>query len=139
MISLIPYGSRSMDNFFDAFERSLFPDEPRHTAFRTDIRDEGDHYLVEAELPGFRKEDIDLDLKDGVLTISAKREEKTEEKDQNGHYVARERRLGTFRRSFDISGIEENEISAAYEDGILKLTLPKEGAKRTESRKISIQ
>ena len=73
---MIPYTRRSnssMMDLFDELERSMFGESGRRTpVFSTDIRDEGAHYLLQADLPGFRKEDIDLDVKDGVLTISAK-------------------------------------------------------------------
>lgn len=142
MYSMIPFGHRtnSLNSLFDDFERSFFPAEARQLpAFRTDIKDEGDHYLLEAELPGFRKEDIDLDLKDGVLTISAHHDETVENKDENGRYVCRERRTGSFARSFDVSGIQEDAIGAAYENGVLKLTLPKLGEPEPQSRKIAIE
>lgn len=75
---MIPYTNRnssSLMDLFDEFERSVFGESGRRLpAFSTDIRDEGDHYMLEAELPGFRKEDIDLDVKDGYLTISASRQ-----------------------------------------------------------------
>ncbi len=142
MYSLIPYGgqSRQLSDLFDDFERSFFPTDRRQLpAFRTDIKDEGDHFLLEAELPGFRKEDIDLQLQDGVLTISAKHEETVESKEDEGKYVCRERRYGSFQRSFDVSGIREEGIGAAYDNGILRLTLPKLGEEPPQSRKIAIQ
>ncbi len=83
MYSMIPFGrmNTSWNDLFDDFERRMFPaDRGELPAFRTDIRDEGDHFLLEADLPGFRKEDIDLHLQDGVLTITAKRQEEQEEK-----------------------------------------------------------
>jgi len=141
MYSLIPFGrGGSLNSLFDDFERSFFQNEGRRLpAFRTDIKDEGDHFLLEAELPGFAKEDIDLDLKDGVLTISARHDETVENKDDNGRYVCRERRTGSFARSFDVSGIREEDIGAAYDNGVLRLTLPKQGEPQPQSRKIAIQ
>lgn len=141
MYSLLPFGrTNNLNSIFDDFERSFFPAQRgQMPAFRTDIRDEGDHYLLEAELPGFAKEDIDLDLKDGVLTISAKHDETVENKDETGRYVCRERRTGSFTRSFDVSGIREDAIGAAYDNGVLKLTLPKVGEPEPQSRKIAIQ
>jgi len=139
---MIPFGryNNNLNSLFNDFEHSFFPTEARQLpAFRTDIRDEGDHYLLEAELPGFRKEDIDLDLKDGVLTISASREETVENKDDDGRYVCRERRSGSFSRSFDVSGIREEAIGAAYENGVLKLTLPKRTETQPQSHKIAIE
>ena len=143
MYSLLPFGrytNNSLDNFFDDFERSFFPTQRGQLpAFRTDIKDEGDHFLLEADLPGFKKEDIDLHLQDGVLTITAKHDETVENKDEGGKYLCRERRVGSFTRSFDVSGIREEDISASYEDGVLKLTLPKQGEPEPQSRKIAIQ
>ena len=136
MYSMIPFGrSNSLISLFDDFERSFFPAQRSgFSAFRTDIKDEGDHFLLEADLPGFKKEDIDLHLQDGVLTITAKHDETVENKDEGGKYVCRERRVGSFTRSFDVSGIREEDISAGYEDGVLKLTLPKQGEPQPQSR-----
>ena len=108
MYTMIPFThmSRSFNDLFDEMERSMFPaqQQGRLPAFRTDIRDAGDHYLLEADLPGFRKEDIDLHLEDNVLTITAKHQETAENK-QDGKYICRERRVGSYARSFDVSGI----------------------------------
>ena len=138
---MIPYTNRnssSLMDLFDEFERSVFGENGRRLpAFSTDIRDEGDHYLLEAELPGFRKEDIDLDVKDGFLTISASREESGETK--QGGYLCRERRSGSFSRSFNLDGIQEDGITASYNDGVLELTLPKRQEALPQSRKIAIQ
>ena len=143
MYSLLPFGrytNNSLNSLFDDFERSFFPvDRSQMPAFRTDIKDEGDHFLLEADLPGCRKEDIDLHLQDGLLTITAKHDETSENKDENGKYVCRERRVGSFTRSFNVSGIQEDAISASYENGVLKLTLPKQGEPEPQSRKIAIQ
>ena len=141
MYSLLPFGrytNNSLDNFFDDFERSFFPaHRGQLPAFRTDIKDEGDHFLLEADLPGFKKEDIDLHLEDGVLTITARHDENKESKD--GKYICRERRTGSYARSFDVSGIREEDIGASYDNGVLKLTLPKQGEPQPQSRKITIQ
>ena len=140
MFGMLPF-DRSDSNIFDTFDnfaRDFFrksnADLP---AFRTDIRDTGDSYVLEAELPGFRKEDITLDLKDGILTITAQHGETIEQKE--GSYIRRERRYGSFQRSFDVTGIEEGGITAAYESGILSLTLPKAKPAEPEVRRIAIQ
>ena len=142
MYTMIPFThmSRSFNDLFDEMERSMFPaqQQGRLPAFRTDIRDAGDHYLLEADLPGFQKGDIDLHLEDGVLTITAKHQETAENK-QEGKYICRERRVGSYARSFDMSGIQEEGISAAYENGVLTLKLPKQGEVIPQSRKIAIQ
>lgn len=141
MFGMIPF-ERHENNLFDAFdnfERNFFGSTPSATTFRTDIRDEGDKFVLEAELPGFRKEDIQLHLKDGILTVSAQRTVSSEEKDQKGNYIRRERRFGSFARSFDVAGIDEESISAAYQDGILELTLPKAKPAAPAVRQITIQ
>lgn len=141
MYSMIPFGRMSSDwnDFFNDVERTMFPASHRQVpAFRTDIRDQGDSYLLEADLPGFTKEDIDLHLQDGVLTITAKHQEETQE-GEGGKYICRERRIGSFARSFDVSGIREEAISASYDNGVLKLVLPKQGEEQPQSRKIAIQ
>lgn len=142
MFGMLPF-ERSDNNLFDSFDnfaRDFFrksnTDLP---AFRTDIRDDGDHFTLEADLPGFNKEDISLDLKDSILAISAIHQESDEQKDDKGNYIRRERRYGSFQRSFDVTGIDQSGISAAYQNGVLTLSLPKERPVEPESYKIAIQ
>ncbi|BDF68364.1 18 kDa heat shock protein [Oscillospiraceae bacterium] len=142
MFGMLPF-ERSDSNVFDTFDnfaRDFFrksnADLP---AFRTDIRDAGDSFLLEADLPGFNKEDISLDLKDGILTISAVHQDSSEEKDDKGSYIRRERRYGSFQRSFDVTGIDESGITAAYQNGVLTLTLPKARPVEPETHRIAIQ
>ena len=138
MFGMIPFDRRD-DNLFDIFDnfQKKFFDNSNASlpAFRTDIRDQGDKFLLEAELPGFNKEDISLELKDSILTIKAEHKESTED---TGDYLRRERRYGSFARSFDVSGIDETAITAAYNNGILELTLPKQKPVEPETRQISI-
>ena len=133
---------RSEDNVFDTFDnfaRNFFRSSNTNLpAFRTDIRDAGDKFILEAELPGFDKGDIKLDVKDGILTITAEHSENQDQKDDKGTYIRRERRYGSFSRSFDITGINEAGITAAYNNGILELNLPKAVPVVPESRRIAI-
>ena len=141
MFGMIPFSRRddNMFDLFDNFEKNFFgSSNSSMPAFRTDIRDLGDKFLMEAELPGFDKEDIQLDLKDGFLTIKARHKEAQDEKDAQGRYIRRERRLGTFARAFDISGIDEAGITASYTNGILSLTLPKQAPVVPAARQIAI-
>ncbi len=142
MFGMLPF-ERGNDNFFDLFDnferRFSAGSLPSANAFRTDIKDAGDKYVLEAEIPGFSKEDINLDLKDGVLTISAQHSENKEEKDEAAGYLRRERRYGSFTRSFDVSGIDEEGITAAYNNGVLELKLPKAQPSLPESRRIAIE
>ena len=140
MFGMIPFDRHdsSLFDMLDNFERNFFGSSNNTaSSFRTDIRDEGDKFVLEAELPGFKKEDIKLDLKDGILTISAQHSQESEEK-QNS-YIRRERRDGSFSRSFDVSGIQEDHITAAYNNGVLELTLPKAQPVVPAARQIDIQ
>lgn len=142
MFGMLPF-ERGNDNTFDTFDRFMhnFFDNSNTTlpAFRTDIRDAGDKFILEAELPGFEKEDIHLDLKDGILTIAAEHKENADQKDDKGNYIRRERRYGSFSRSFDVTGIDENGITAAYKNGVLELSLPKAVPVVPEAKRISIE
>ena len=141
MFGMIPFSRRddNMFDLFDNFEKNFFgSSNSSMPAFRTDSRDLGDKFLMEAELPGFDKEDIQLDLKDGFLTIKAQHKEDQDQKDAQGSYIRRERRLGTFARAFDISGIDEAGITASYTNGILSLTLPKQAPVVPAARQIAI-
>ena len=141
MFGMIPFTreENSLWNYLDNMEKSLFTGFGDMSQFRCDIQDKGDSYLLEAELPGFAKEDIQLNVKDGILTISAQHKESSEEKDKKGNYIRRERRYGSFTRSFDISGIQEHAITAAYNNGVLELELPKAQPEVPVARQIEIQ
>ena len=141
MFGMIPFDRRD-DNWFDVFDnfekKFLGNTNANLPAFRTDIRDLGDKFVLEAELPGFRKEDISLDVKEGILTITATHNDAQEKKDDKT-YVRRERRYGSFSRAFDISGIEESAVSAQYDSGILTLTLLKQQPAQPVRRQIMIE
>ena len=103
---------------------------------KTDIRDVDGNYELEIDLPGFKKEDVKIQLKDGYLNIQATREEKKDEKDGKGKYVRRERYTGTCNRSFYIGkSIKHEDIHAKYDNGILHLTFPKEETKKEVEEK----
>ena len=143
MFELIPFERRMAS--FDPFrmmadmERSFFnqPATRAVSAFRTDVSDIGDAYKLEAELPGFKKEDISIDIKDERLTISAER--KLENDEQKPNFVKRERYYGSFSRSFDVSGINVDGITASFSDGILKLDMPKKVETVPAARKLEIK
>ena len=144
MFELIPFDRRvrsvaGFDPFrmFDEMDRRFFSNTPSVSAFRTDVIDSGDAYKLECELPGFRKEDIKIDIENDCLTISAERS--YEEKDEKKDYVKRERVYGSFSRSFDVSGINVDAIEAAYHDGVLDVTLPKKAAELPASRRLEIK
>lgn len=139
MSSLIPYRHLSpVKNsiFGDDFFKPFFFSEPSG-GFRVDVRDKGDSYVLEAELPGVKRDDISLDIDDGVLTISA--EWKNESKrDEGGEYIISERRAGHVRRSFSLDNVNEDDIHADYQDGVLNVTMPKKDKAQRKSRKIEL-
>ena len=142
MFGMIPFDRRdeNMFDLFDNFEKKFFGNTTANLpAFRTDIRDQGDKFLLEAELPGFDKEDISLELKEGILTIKAEHKENHDQKDEQGSYIRRERRYGSFSRTFDVSGIDTAAIKAKYDNGVLKLTLPKQQTVLPEAKRLEIE
>ena len=131
-----PYGL--VDSFFnDDFFRSFFADNQGLSRMSVDVKDEKDKYVLEAEIPGAKKEDIKLDIDDGVLTLSAEiGNEKNEEKD---NYVYRERRYGSVCRSFSLDNIDDSKIKAEYKDGILTVDLPKREPEKKLTRSVDIE
>ena len=143
MFELVPYGRKRNVTLYNPFDdldemqRRFFGDMAI-ADFKTDIRDDGESYVLEADLPGFKKNDISVDIEGDTLTIRAERSAKSEEKDGKGGYIKRERSYGSFSRCFDMTGIRTEDISANYEDGVLKLTLPKRQESLPTSRKLEI-
>lgn len=145
MFELIPFDHqlRRMANFdpfreLEDMERSFWGNGHAINAFRTDVIDTGDAYQLQAELPGFKKDDISIDVENDVLTISAERKLENEE-NSKPNYVKRERFYGSFSRSFDVSGINVDGIEAAYNDGILTLTMPKKVEQAPAKRSLEIK
>lgn len=137
------------DNLFDDFMR--FPTEGffggnsgdyTRNLMRTDVREADGNYELDIDLPGYGKEDMKLQLKDGYLTVQAQRNTSNDEKDENGRYIRRERYTGQCSRSFYVGkGLRQEDVHAKYENGILKLTFPKEEAKKEveEQKYIAIE
>ena len=133
---------REMEEFEKAFFSNPFGsffNAPALNQFRTDVTDEGDHYLLETDLPGFEKKDITLDIHDDTLTIRAERKSKVEEKDHKDKVIRMERSYGSYQRSFDISGVDADQIKAKYTDGVLCLTLPKLERFLPQGRRLEIE
>ncbi|MDR9747377.1 MULTISPECIES: Hsp20/alpha crystallin family protein [Paenibacillus] len=133
MFDLIPFRKRNEDLFghmlksFNDMVESPFlsPFGISLQPFRTEIREEENKYLVEAELPGIAKEDIDIQVEGNELIIRAKRNEMTEQKDDTNRIIRQERRSGEFIRRFYVEHIDEENIKAKLENGLLKLDIPK--------------
>ena len=119
----------------DELEKNFFGNVSANS-FRTDIRDTGDAFVLEADLPGFGKEDIHIDLDDNYVTIQAERHSDYEKKDKKGDYVCCERSYGSFARSFDTTGIDTGAMKAAFENGVLTLTMPKLKEVKSSGRRL---
>ena len=120
-------------NFWGSNELATFD------ALKTDVIDQGDSYLLQAELPGFDKSDINIDLKDNMLTISASHKEENNEEDKN-KYIRRERYYSSYSRSFRVNDVEPGDIDASYNNGILEVKFPKKDvAAKEEVRKIEVK
>ena len=139
MFALTPFEKRSYDlfNAFHDFEDDFFKSQQLRS-FKTDIRDDGDKFVLEAELPGFDKQDIKLDITGDTLTLSAEHKAETEDKNKD-NYIRRERTFGSYQRSFDLTGINTDKIDAEYKNGILELTLPKLAETKPETRRLEIK
>ena len=127
---------------WNEMERAFFGDGAWNRSlaeFKTDIQDKGDSYLLQADLPGFKKEDIHIDLDGETMTIRAERHSEHEEQDKKGSYVRCERSYGSYERAFDVSGIDTDKIGAQYADGVLKLQMPKKSAVVSGAKQIEIQ
>ncbi len=148
MFSLIPFSRRNsdvsrrddffgIDRFFNDFFRDPFFSRfsPFASPIRADVKENDREYIVEAEMPGVRKEDISIEISDDVLTLGV--DTKKEVNEESEGYIYRERSTGSFKRSFHIQNIKHDEIKASYKDGILTIKLPKDD-KAKGSKKISI-
>ncbi len=150
MLNLVPFSTNEPDifDYLDAFSRSFNVPRAREVMqFKTDIKEYGDHFQLSAELPGFNKEEISIDLNEGILTISAKHAEETKSDDSKENsddkealstYICKERREYNYKRHFNMKGIDTKQISASYNNGILELTLPKESKKESEHITIDV-
>ena len=138
------FGENLFDDFMDGF---AFPtanwNYAKNTAnaMKTDIKENDKGYELDVDLPGYKKEDVKAELKDGYLTISASNDNTKEEKDEDGKYIRKERYTGSVSRSFYVGKyVTEEDIHAKFENGILKLSVPKVDAPKVEENKyISIE
>ena len=137
MFDLMPFERRNRElvKYLDNFDKEFFGNMLE--TFKTDIEDKGDRFVLEAELPGFAKEDIQIDIEDNRLTIHAEHKNESESKDKN--YIRRERSYGSFERSFDISSIQAEGITAEYKNGVLEVVMPKLGEVKQEVKRIDIK
>lgn len=145
MFDLVPFGKRR-DDVFGALAKSLnevfnddffVPMTSSTLSFRTDIRESEQAYLIEAELPGFKKEEIDIDYASPYLTIKAVRKDENSQENEDHKIVRRERRYGEYVRRFYVQDINDDEIRASLKDGLLSLEVPKR--QKSAGKRIEIQ
>ncbi|MBR1740775.1 MAG: Hsp20/alpha crystallin family protein [Lachnospiraceae bacterium] len=129
------------DDFFDDFARPVHHmvnfGSPQTSVMKTDVKETEDGYELHIDLPGYKKEDVKAQLKDGYMTITAETNSSNEDKDEANKYIRRERYYGNCSRSFYVGDqVTEEDIRAKFEDGILKITVPKkEPAPAVEEKK----
>lgn len=136
------FGERLFDDWMDApfrgfddIEKKLYGKHAAHV-MKTDVRDNNDRYEIVIDLPGFKKDEITLDLENGYLSVSAAKGLDKDEKTEKGRIIRRERYSGAMQRAFYVGGdVKEDDIKARFEDGVLKLTIPKKEEKKLPEKK----
>jgi len=123
--------SKIVDDFFDKSYGFL------GNNIKTDIKEEDDKYILESELPGVDKGDIEIEIEDDVLRIKASRDE--EIKKESDNYIRKERRSGSYQRSFKLDNVKKDEIDASYDNGILIVRLPKDEVSVPKKKTIDIE
>ena len=138
-IQRLPFGYLDIDALMENFfNDTVFPRlYSNSNLMKVDIRETAGEYIVEAELPGVKKEQISLDLSKNVLTISVQRKDEINE--ENERYIRKERRYGSMVRSFAVDNVIEDKATAKFENGILTITLPKIKHEEKKVNKINIQ
>ena len=136
------FGENMMDEFFDRDffgERNPLFGKHARNLMKTDIHENDKEYELSVELPGFKKEEISLDVKDGYLTISAQKGLDKDEEDKKGRVLRQERYSGVCTRSFYVGDVKAEDVKAKYESGVLTIVLPKETKKLPSESKIAIE
>lgn len=126
------FGENLFDEFFEDFARPAKRPVKYQvpSVMRTDVKESNTGYELHIDLPGYKKEDVKAELKDGNLTITATSNVENDKKDENGRFIRRERFYGNCSRSFYVGEhVEQTDIKAKFEDGILKIFVPKKEAK----------
>ena len=130
-------------NGFDIFDEVFndpFFTKKENKLMKTDVREKDGNYVLDIDLPGYNKEDIKIDLTDGYLTVTAKREEYREEKEHHNTYIHKERFFGECSRSYYAGeNVKEEDIKASFKNGTLEITFPKEDVKKLDEGKKYIE
>ncbi len=138
MRDIEPYSNFDKQFFKDFFSSDFFPtlSNFKSISMKTDVKENEREYILTAEMPGFDKSEIDIEVNNDVLTIKGKRDEHYSEEREG--YLRKERNYGSFKRSFRLDNIKDDNITASYENGILKLILPKTNMTTKHYKKIDI-
>lgn len=123
-------------DFFDDFFKDPFFESNESSVMKTDIKEKDNSYVLDVDLPGYKKEDIKMHMEDGYLIINAKTNKENDEKDKNGKYIRKERFFGECSRSFYLGNdIKEEDIKANFKNGTLNIEVPKKTQKEKEQEK----
>lgn len=141
------FSENLFDDFFDnSFEKNFFGNrnplygKNAKNLMKTDVKEKKDSYQISIDLPGFKKDEVSVELKDGYLTVSAAKGLDKDEEDKEGRFIRQERYAGACSRSFYVGDVRPEDVKCKYEFGVLKLTLPKEAPKALEiSNRIAIE
>ena len=132
---LLPRRRNEFDLFDEMFNDPFFT-RGENKLMKTDIKEKGDKYLLEVDLPGYEKENIKIEIDDGYLTVHASMNKNVDESDKDSKYVHKERYIGECSRSFYVGEeINEEDIKASFKNGTLKIELPKKEQKKLEDSK----
>ena len=138
------FGENLFDDWFDFpsfpefrnVDRKLYGRHAAHE-MKTDVREHEDHYEVDVDLPGFKKDEIRLELENGTLTVHAAKDLEKEQKDKAGKLIRQERFSGAMQRSFYVGeALTEEDIGAKFENGVLSLNIPKKDVKKLPEKKV---
>ena len=136
------FGESLFDDWFDDFDRQMQHMDRRlygrnaKREMKTDVREKEDGYEIDMDLPGFKKDQVELSLENGYLTVTANKRFDKDEKDDKGRMIRQERYAGSMQRSFYVGdNMTEEDVKARFEDGVLHLNLPKKDAKKVPEKK----
>ena len=136
------FGESLFDDWFDDFDRQMQHMDRRlygrnaKREMKTDVREKEDGYEIDMDLPGFKKDQVELSLENGYLTVTANKDFDKDEKDKQGRMIRQERYAGSMQRSFYVGqNMTEEDVKARFEDGVLHLNLPKKDAKKVPEKK----
>ncbi|MCR4883989.1 MAG: Hsp20/alpha crystallin family protein [Clostridiales bacterium] len=132
---LLGYTFDDMDRQMRKMDRQIYGRNAKHE-MKTDVREHEDGYELDMDLPGFKKDQIELNLENGYLTVTATKGFDKDEKDKQGRMIRQERYAGSMQRSFYVGdAMTSEDVKARFEDGVLHLTLPKKDAKKVPEKK----